>query len=102
MATVTARSWQRTGRPIRWAYVIHSPGGWEVSHYRYSTEASAIRAGERDQAIAEASLRQAAAHRPTADGRCSMVQLGHVMADDCFECWWVGDSFVSLLTKVAR
>jgi hypothetical protein len=102
-ATVTAQSWQRAGRETRWAYVIHEPG-WapHVSHYRYRSEATALTAGRRDVEAAEAQLQHAALHRPDDRGLCSMVQLGHVWADDCDCCYWVGDALVSLLTRVAR
>jgi hypothetical protein len=98
--SVTAQSWQRTGRPIRWAYVIHQPGWWpQVSHYRYRSEAAALTAGRRDVEAHDALVRHASLHRPV-DEWCPIEY--RLLADDCTYCWWVGDSFVSLLTKVAR
>jgi len=41
----------RPGRRARWGYVLHVPGYWPlVSKYRWGSEASARRAGEKDLA----------------------------------------------------
>jgi hypothetical protein len=103
--SVTAQPWQRAGRAIRWAYVIQGPGPGDlfVSEYRWHSQASALAAGRRDVDAHQQLLDTAAQHGPDelGNGWCRVEGIP-LKADDCTYCWWVGDSIVSLLTKVAR